>query len=354
VWDGSNITALEIEICLFLAWVTAVSLTNTCRSVINPRLGGVRSEHSLKYFSLMLVPDAGQVRTYRVSQRSFVYVAAVVLVLLGFGGWGTYSVYQTKEIKLSLANSQEMLQVARQRQNESYADMQTKLDIEKKKLAVYARNLGQMQASVLRLDSLGERLVKVSKLNKNEFDFGVAPALGGPRLEQAPVLALDEQMQHVNLQLTHLDAQLAAIDMVLQGDREESLARPHAWPTEGGYLSSPYGMRIDPFTGQRAMHRGVDIANRFGAAVLSASHGVVVFSGKMRGYGYLIEIDHGYGYRTRYGHMSSAAVKAGDEVEYNQLIGRVGSTGHSTGPHLHFEVRRFGKGLNPSTYLPRG
>ncbi|MDQ6957036.1 MAG: M23 family metallopeptidase, partial [Mariprofundaceae bacterium] len=304
----------------------------------------------MKYFSLMLVPDAGQVRTYRVSQRSLFYVVGTVLALLSFGAWGTYSVYQAKQIQLSLLNSQEMLQVARQRQNEAYEDMQTKLDIEKKKLAVYARNLGQMQASVLRLDSLGERLVEVSKLNKNEFDFGVVPALGGPRLEQqAPVLGLDEQMQHVNIQLTHLDAQLSAIDMVLQGNQEESAARPHAWPTEGGYLSSHYGMRIDPFTGKRAMHRGVDSANRFGAAVLAASHGVVVFAGKMRGYGYLIEIDHGYGYRTRYGHMSSAAVKAGDEVEYNQLIGRIGSTGHSTGPHLHFEVRRFGKDLNPST-----
>ncbi len=303
----------------------------------------------------MLVPDAGQVRTYRVSQRSLLYVVGAVLALLSFGAWGTYSVYQAKQMQLSLLNSQEMLQVARQRQNDAYEDMQTKLDVEKKKLAVYARNLGQMQASVLRLDSLGERLVEVSKLNKNEFDFGVAPALGGPRLEQqTPVLGLDEQMQHVNIQLTHLDAQLSAIDMVLQGNQEESVARPHAWPTEGGYLSSHYGMRIDPFTGKRAMHRGVDIANRFGAAVLAASHGVVVFAGKMRGYGYLIEIDHGYGYRTRYGHLSSSAVKAGDEVEYNQLIGRVGSVGRSTGPHLHFEVRRFGKDLDPSTYLPRG
>lgn len=329
-------------------------MTNTCGTVINACLGEVRSRDRLKYFSLMLVPDAGQIRTYRVSQRSFFYVAATVLLLLGFAGWGTYSVYQAKQVKLSLENSQEMLQVARQRQNEAYAAMQTKLDIEKKKLAVYARNLGHMQASVLRLDSLGERLVEVSKLNKNEFDFGVTPALGGPRLEQTPILALDGQMQYVNIQLTHLDAQLSAIDMVLQGDREESLARPHAWPTEGGYLSSHYGMRIDPFTGQRAMHSGVDIANRFGAAVLAASRGVVVFAGKMRGYGYLIEVDHGYGYRTRYGHLSSSAVKAGDEVDGNQLLGRVGSTGHSTGPHLHFEVRRFGKTLDPSTYLPRG
>jgi len=302
----------------------------------------------------MLVPDTGQVRSYRVSQRSLLYLAMGLLVLFSFGGWGVYSVYQAQQALVELENSQDMLQVARQRQHKTYADMQMQLDAEKKKLAVYARSLGQMEARALRLDSLGERLVKVSKLDKNEFDFGIKPALGGPRLEQTAVLSLDEQMQQVNQQLTHLDAQLSAIDMVLQGNREEKLARPHAWPSEGGYLSSHYGIRIDPFSGKRAMHRGVDIANRFGAAVLAASHGVVVYAGKMNGYGYLIEVDHGYGYRTRYGHMSSAAVKAGDEVADNQLLGRVGSSGHSTGPHLHFEVRRFGKDLNPSSYLPRG
>ena len=304
----------------------------------------------------MLVPDVGQIRNYQISRRAVWLGALMLLALMSFGIWGVYSVYQKQQALSALQASQEMLRAVREQQHHAYADMQLKVDAEKKKLAVYARSLGQMQARVLRLDSLGERLVSVSKLDKNEFDFGVKPALGGPRIAPSPTmdLNLDDQMRQMNHQLTHLDTQLSAIDMILQGNHEEKLARPHAWPTEGGYLSSRYGMRIDPFNGHRAMHKGVDIANRFGAAVLASSRGVVVYAGKMSGYGYLVEVDHGYGYRTRYGHMSNVVVKAGDEITDNQLLGRVGSTGHSTGPHLHFEVRRFGKALNPSSFLPRG
>ena len=303
----------------------------------------------------MLVPDVGQVRNYRISARAVWIGALTLFTFISFGVWGVYSAYQAKQAMSALNTSQQMLSMARQQQSHTYADMQQKVDAEKEKLAVYARKLGQMQARVLRLDALGERLVSVSKLNKNEFDFGVKPALGGPRLSPSPVmdLDLDDQMRQMDHQLSHLDTQLSAIDMMLQGDRDVRTARPHAWPSEGGYLSSRYGMRIDPFNGRRAMHKGVDIANRLGAAVLASSRGVVVYAGKMHGYGNLVEVDHGYGYRTRYGHLSSIAVKVGDEVKDNQLLGRVGSTGHSTGPHLHFEVHRFGKTLNPVNFLPR-
>jgi murein DD-endopeptidase MepM/ murein hydrolase activator NlpD len=304
----------------------------------------------------MLVPDVGQVRNYRMSYRAVWLGALALVALLLFGTWGTYSIFQTQKALHALQESQHMLQIARQQQGSAYAEMQSKLDAEKKKLAVYARNLGQMQARLLRLDSLGEHLVAVSKLDKNEFDFSVMPAVGGPRITPSPAadLNLDEQMRQMNFQLSSLDTQLSAIDMILQGNQEERLARPHAWPSEGGYLSSRFGMRIDPFDGHKAMHKGVDIANRYGAPVLASARGVVVYAGKMPGYGNLVEVDHGYGYRTRYAHLSSVIVKAGDEVSGNQLLGRVGSIGRSTGPHLHFEVRRFGKALNPSSFLPRG
>jgi len=302
----------------------------------------------------MLVPEAGRIHSYPIKQQWLLYGAMLVLALLAFGSWGAYSVYQTQQLLTDLRTSQQALQVARERQNDEQLGMQLRMDSEQKKLSVYARKLGQLQARVLRLDSLGEHLVEVSKLDKSDFDFTVKPGLGGPRIASASVAALnmDEQMHHMNSQLTHLDAQLAAIDMILQDGREEKLARPHAWPTEGGWLSSHFGIRTDPFTGRQAMHRGLDLANRFGAPVLAASRGVVVFAGKMKGYGYMIEVEHGYGYRTRYGHMSSVVVKAGDEVADNQLIGRVGSSGRSTGPHLHFEVRRFGKAIDPVPFLP--
>lgn len=308
----------------------------------------------MKHFSLMLVPDSGPVHSYRI-QKTWLLLSALLLLLLScLGAWGVYSAYQAERLSLALEKSKQTLTLLHTHQKNDYLNMQSQLDVEHEKVAVYTRSLGELKARMARLDALGKHLVKVSKMNQNSFDFDAVPAMGGPRI---PVVHLDSQdlghrMLSMNTQLTHLDAQLVAIDMLLQGDREEKVARPHAWPTEGGWLSSHFGMRDDPFTGQLAMHKGVDIANHFGAPVLAASRGVVVFSGQMRGYGYLIEIEHGYGYRTRYAHMSSAVVKVGDLVKDDQLIGRVGSVGRSTGPHLHFEVLRFGKTINPQPFLP--
>ena len=309
----------------------------------------------MKCFSLMLVPDMGQVRSYRISPRLLLSGVLLVLLLLVFGSWGAYSAYQNQHILSQLNESQNLLDMTRLRQNEERTQMQQTLASEQQKLSVYALNLGQLEARLLRLDSLGEHLVEVSSLNKKDFDFGVKPALGGPMVAMPMMgaLNLDTKMEDMDQQLTYLDAQLAIIDMVLQDGRDKKLAKPHAWPTEGGWLSSHFGIRADPFTGRNAQHNGVDIANRFGAPVVAASHGIVVFSGKVKGFGYLVEVDNGYGYRTRYAHLSSVAVKAGDEVSDNQLLGRIGSTGRSTGPHLHFELRRFGKAINPEAFLPR-
>ena len=309
----------------------------------------------MKQFSLMLVPDSGPVQSFRVHQSWLIAAAIFALLLTSFGAWGIYSIYQAKTLAYHLDTSERILRMVHQQQHDAHVEMQAKMDEEHQKIALYARNLGELKARVLRLDALGEHLVKVSKMDKNSFDFDVKPAMGGPRVAAIPLesLGLEDRMASMNATLTHLDVQLVAIDMLLQGEREEKVARPHAWPSEGGWLSSPYGVREDPFSGGEAFHRGVDIANRFGAPVVSASRGVVVFSGKMEGYGYMIEVEHGYGYRTRYGHMSSSLVKVGDEVKDNQLLGRVGSSGRSTGPHLHFEVLHFGEQVDPAPFLPR-
>jgi len=276
------------------------------------------------------------------------------VLLLGLGAWGVYSAYQAERLAILLEKTQHTLSLVHGHQTYDYLNMQSKLDAEHEKLAVYSRNLGELNARMVRLDALGKHLVKSSNMDAASFDFDTPPAMGGPRI---PVVRLNPQdigqrMVSMSSQLTHLDAQLVAIDMLLQGDREEKIAKPHAWPTKDGWLSSNFGMRDDPFTGELAMHKGVDIANHLGAPVLAASRGVVVFAGKMTGYGYLIEIEHGYGYRTRYGHMSASLVKVGDLVKDSQIIGRVGSEGRSTGPHLHFEVLRFGEQINPQPFLP--
>jgi len=306
----------------------------------------------------MLVPDAGPVRRFCVSRRLLRGCVFFIFGTVVFGTWGLYSAYQTKLLALSLQQTQRAMRHAQTRYDNKVAGLQEKLAAEQQKQAVYARTLGQMRARLSRLDTLGAKLVEVAALDKSEFDFGLAPAFGGPRQTQPALVGLDaglhDGMRYLSGRMQRLDSRLAAIDYMLESERSEKNARPHAWPSEGGWLSSRFGLRSDPFTGKAARHYGVDIANRFGAPIVAASRGIVTFAGKMKDFGYMVDIDHGYGYKTRYGHMSMLDVQVGDIVNDNQLLGRIGSTGHSTGPHLHYEVHRYGKQLNPVGFLPRG
>jgi murein DD-endopeptidase MepM/ murein hydrolase activator NlpD len=311
----------------------------------------------VKQYSFLIVPDEGQTVSWRLSSRMLSTLAISLLVMIGLGGFGIYAMTQKWQQHHALEQTEQAYKLARSQQEQQLADLRTKLAAEIRKNGAFARNIGQMQARLSRLDSLGQRLVEVASLSKNEFDFGVKPAFGGPRLvvddaRARSALDIGKNIQSMDIQMSRLDTQLAAINYLLQDKKDELAARPHAWPTEGGWLSSPYGLRSDPFTGEPEMHRGVDIANRFGAPVLAAGRGIVIFSGKTPDFGNMVIIDHGFGYKTRYGHMSALLVKVGDMVKANQEIGRIGSSGRSTGPHLHFEVYRYGMHLDPAGFLP--
>jgi len=291
--------------------------------------------------------------------RKYLMAGSVLLVMLfAFGVWGAYGVYQSEQLMLSLTHAESALQQAKADNNARMKTMTAELQAEQNKQAVYARTLGQMQARMARLDALGARLVDVASLDKSEFDFSVAPAFGGLRQSASGPAAADLALSHgiraVQGHLKQLDVQLTAVHFMLEQQTTAKHARPHLWPTSGGWISSGFGPRVDPFTGRPALHQGVDIANHFGAPVLAASPGVVSFAGKMEDFGYVVDIEHGYGYRTRYAHMSSLAVNVGDVVAGSQMLGRIGSTGHSTGPHLHYEVRHNGRLINPRAFLPRG
>lgn len=311
----------------------------------------------MSHFSIMLVPDAGQTKTYRLSRGKLRFLAFAMISLFSLGLLGLYGLYSNYDLREDLAVSQAVIQKERQQFSQEKAKSEAQLKAEEDKMVVYARSLGQMQARLSRLDSLGKRLVSSSpSLAESEFNFDVSPAFGGPRIpeDDSPVGSqLFEKIKHLDAQISALNTQLIAADYILQDGVSEKNARPHAWPSEGGWLSSHFGMRTDPFTARKAMHRGVDIANRFGAPVLSASRGIVIYASKMRDYGYLVEIEHGYGYRTRYAHMSAITVSPGDIVEASQIVGRIGSSGRSTGPHLHYEVRRNNQALNPEKFIPR-
>jgi murein DD-endopeptidase MepM/ murein hydrolase activator NlpD len=223
-------------------------------------------------------------------------------------------------------------------------------------LNAMAVKLGEMQAQLTRLDALGDRLSSLAGFRPQEFRFSEAPGLGGA----APTL-----MPPQNLSLAEFSDKLSSLsrnvesrnDMmgVLESQLFEQAVKkkmiPTMMPVKAPYNASAFGRRVDPFTGQWAMHEGIDFLAEAGSSIAAAAAGVVVFAGFHPQYGYMIDIDHGNDLVTRYAHCSKLFVKEGDVVQRGRKISEVGSTGRSTGPHLHFEVRYRGAAQNPTKFL---
>jgi len=222
-------------------------------------------------------------------------------------------------------------------------------------LNTMALNLGRLQAQMLRVNALGQRLTGMAGLDKGEFNFAEEPAMGGPESDGATMVAMApdfaQSLDQMGGQLESRMVELELLEAFLLDRQLQTALQPKGWPVDGGYVSSTYGYRQDPFHGRRSFHEGVDIANREGAPVHALASGVVTHAGEEEGYGLLVEINHGNGYATRYAHTASVTVKVGDKVEKGQQIAFVGTSGRSTGPHLHFEILRNDKPINPRTYL---
>lgn len=222
-------------------------------------------------------------------------------------------------------------------------------------LDALALRMGQLQAQVVRMEALGGRLVNMAKLDKGEFDFEQGPAQGGPAeslTEQgADAGELAATVDKLAAQLADREQQLVALESLLLGQNLEDQVYPEGRPVSSGWLSSYYGKRRDPFTGRKAMHEGVDFAGKAGSDVIAVAAGIVTWSGERSGYGNMVEINHGKGYVTRYGHNRKNLVQVGERVRKGQVIAEMGSSGRSTGPHVHFEVRRNGKPVDPARYL---
>lgn len=217
--------------------------------------------------------------------------------------------------------------------------------------------VAELQARIVRLDALGERLVSLESLDPGEFNFGETPALGGP--EVADAVAADarpdflEALDQLAADLETREEQLGLLDKLLSAKRYGEQNLLSGKPVRKGWMTSRFGRRIDPFTGRGSRHEGVDFAGSLGADILAVGDGVVTWSGERFGYGMMVEINHGKGYTTRYGHAQSVDVKVGDVVKKGQVIARMGNTGRSTGIHVHFEVRRDGVALDPARVLFR-
>jgi len=225
-------------------------------------------------------------------------------------------------------------------------------------LNAMAVRLGELQAQLLQLDGLGERLAQMAGLKPKDLpppsEAGKAPGRGGP----APTLSRDLSVDEFGSLLSELSHaveersdQLTVLEALLVSTSANKKFLPSLAPVDGGWLSSSFGWRIDPFSGQKSFHEGLDFPSESGTPIVAAASGKVIFADVHPQYGKMVEIDHGNGLVTRYAHASKLFVKEGDFIVRGQKVAAVGSTGRATGPHLHFEVRLNGVPQNPARFL---
>jgi murein DD-endopeptidase MepM/ murein hydrolase activator NlpD len=217
----------------------------------------------------------------------------------------------------------------------------------------YAQQLGGLQAETIRLRMFSERLAEVAGFDTGNFSLDEHPGQGGIDQDGSPLSseALDRGIQQLSEELRNQQQALAALEQYLLTEDTIAASIPTGNPVENGWVSSFYGYRIDPFNGKKTFHEGLDIAGKTGSDVLAVAEGIVTWVGERGGYGGLVEVDHGNGYVTRYAHNKTIKVKKGDRVAKGETLALMGSTGRSTGPHVHFEVLRDGQHVNPYNFI---
>ena len=223
-------------------------------------------------------------------------------------------------------------------------------------VSAMARRLGEMQAQLMRLDALGERVAKLAGIRPEEFNFRDLPGLGGIESADSRALSMSELSDQVERIARSVESRADYLDVVeseLMSAQVRTALLPQNTPVTAGFIGSGFGRRLDPFSGQMAMHAGLDFAAPVGTPILAAAGGVVSVAEFNPAYGNMVVIDHGNGLQTLYAHASKLEVRPGEIVRKGQQIARVGSTGRSTGAHLHFEVHVNGTPQNPARFLSR-
>ena len=248
-------------------------------------------------------------------------------------------------------NAAGMAHLQRQSAQQAQVLEDTRREAQREINALAAR-LGELQAQANRLNALGDRLTRIAKLGDGEFDFDRPVGIGGAEPSQdMPARQLLDGLAAVDAEFTNAGRQLSVLEALLFDQKLERDAMPSRAPVAGSYITSGYGGRADPFGGGSQFHKGIDFDARTGDTVMTVADGVVSFSGVRSGYGNGVEVDHGNGFVTRYAHNSRNTVRVGDLVRVGQEIAKAGSTGRSTGAHVHFEVWENGRVHNPRKFL---
>jgi len=232
------------------------------------------------------------------------------------------------------------------------------ITLKKQQLTALTVKLAELQSQVLRLNALGDRLADNANIPEQEFNFQQLPPIGGPSATnsesvQKSFAQLLKETFNLEYSLKHEENQLQMLESLNLGHHIENTRYLSGRPISKGWLSSYYGVRKDPFNGKAVMHKGIDFAGKEDSAIIATASGVVSWANSRYGYGQLIEINHGDGLKTRYGHNKKILVHVGDVVTKGQIIARMGSTGRSTGPHVHYEILHNNKQINPLKFVYR-
>jgi murein DD-endopeptidase MepM/ murein hydrolase activator NlpD len=277
---------------------------------------------------------------------SFALAAAILVCLTGATYW--LSLRFAVDLKIPLVT--ELVLAAQQGEAERSREFM------QQNLNAMAVKIGEMQAQLTRLDALGERLSSMAGIKPQEFRFSEAPGLGGAQSTTMPpqnltLTQFNEKVAMLSRQMENRTDQLGVLEAQLFEQAVKKKAMPTMLPVSAPFNASGFGYRIDPFSGQQAMHEGIDFITDIGTPVVAAAGGVVQFAGFHPQYGNMIDIDHGNDLVTRYAHLSRVLAKEGDMLQRGKRIAYSGNTGRSTGPHLHFEVRFRGAPQNPNRFL---
>ncbi len=303
---------------------------------------------------ILVHPGLRQARTFNIGRRALLGLALALLLALG----STSGLLSYVTLRHALAGQLPFLEQWLPFPGAARAPV-GRDEFVRQNIDALAVRLGEMQARLARLDALSERVAEMAGLRPVDLGVLSLPAgRGGPApADGGRPLTLDELTRAVDRAddaFAEQNGELSLLESELLYREVSTRLVPSAQPLPDALVGSRFGRRIDPFTGRRVLHEGLDFAAPVGAPILAAAAGVVVFARRHPGYGNQVDIDHGNGLVTRYAHASRLGVVEGEIVKQGQKIAEVGSTGRSTGPHLHFEVRVDGVAQDPLPYLRAG
>lgn len=304
---------------------------------------------------LLLKDSTAKTGSVCITGRRLYIIAGLCLIALPVVvGLGSYWLAATIDRSLNPFIDPEYRVEVESRVNDQAEQIVKTRDYVRQHMDVLGRRIGSLQAQVSRINAVEKRIAEVSGIDLGDFQFDQDPPIGGSDASgvmDSEEVDIENAIVAIERELTLRESELSAVDFLLTQNSLESKQTPSGWPVKNGWVSSNFGNRMHPMTGKKEFHRGVDIPGKQGAGVLAVADGVVIRSEKNGNYGWLVEVDHGDDYITLYSHNSVNNVTVGETVIKGQVIAQIGSTGRSTGPHVHFEVKKNGRNINPIKYL---